>query len=98
MKVSISCPSCGRDDALQGSRDGDVIHAECGSCGHTWDRQLSPRCAICGSQRVTYAPRPLWEKGRGDQRTPAGRIDSYTCADCGGVDVTSANPIRAEDR
>lgn len=92
--AEMSCPECGGDD-LSGSRDGEAIRITCASCGHTWARDLTPRCGYCGSDRVAYAPRPLWEKGRGGQYTPAGRIDSYTCADCGRHDVTSSR-VRGE--
>lgn len=89
----ITCPSCGGTDGLSGSRKGEVIRLQCASCGHAWDRDPTPRCGLCGSRRVVYSPRPLWERGRGEQRTPAGRIDSYSCSDCGGTDVTSATPV-----
>lgn len=37
-------------------------------------------------------PRPLWERGRGEQHTPAGRIDADDCPHGGGRGVTSRNP------
>ena len=83
----VACPLCGETEHLTGERTGEAIVATCGSCGATWDRDLTARCRTCGSHRVVYAPKPLWEKGRGDQRTPAGRIDAHHCADCGDDDA-----------
>ena len=94
MSPEVVCPGCGSQD-LSGSRDGEIIRITCARCGHAWDRDPAPKCGYCGSDRVAYAPRPLWEKGRGDQMTPAGRIDSWTCADCGRHGVTSSK-VRGE--
>lgn len=91
--ATIICPTCGEEDDLTGStRDDGTLHITCGSCATTWDRDMRPRCRLCGSDDLSYTPKPLWEKGRGDQRTPAGRIDAYRCNACGGGDVTSSNP------
>lgn len=88
MRASISCPSCGEAKLLSGSRDGDVITMSCGACGHGWDRDTRPSCKHCGSHDLVYTPKPLWEKGRGNQQTPAGRFDAYACNACGELDVT----------
>ena len=85
--ITIACPSCGETDRIGGSRDGDLIAMSCGACGHQWSRDTSLHCKLCGSHNLHYTPKPLWEKGRGQQRTPAGRFDAYSCYDCGGVDV-----------
>jgi hypothetical protein len=56
-------------------------------------RELADRV---GRQRLTSdarTPKALWEKGRGDQRTPAGEIAAYACWNCGGRDVTSSTPV-----
>lgn len=91
---AILCPECGEDDDLSGARQPDgALQVSCGSCGAIWERGGPPRCRLCGSDDLAYAPKPLWEKGRGDQRTPAGRIDAYRCYECGGQDVTSSDPI-----
>jgi ribosomal protein S27E len=87
---AVVCPSCGETDRLSGERTDDSINVTCEACGHSWDRDLTVRCRTCGSERVVYAPRPLWEKGRGDQRSPAGRIDAYHCADCGDSDARAS--------
>lgn len=91
---AITCPACGEADDLTGSRRPDgTLGVVCGACGHRWDRDVERRCALCGSTDLEYTPRALWEKGRGDQRTPAGRIDAYYCHHCGGRDVTGRNPV-----
>ena len=92
----IACPSCGEEERLRGTtRKDSVVELECEACGATWERDASPRCLLCGSDDLRYAPRPLWERGRGTQRTPAGRLDAYDCYACGGKDVTSARPDKA---
>lgn len=88
----ISCPSCGERDRLEGRRSDPTIEIECGSCGAVWERDASPRCGLCGSTDLDYTPEPLWERGRGEQRTPAGRLDAWACRSCGGQDVTSSTP------
>lgn len=90
------CPRCGEQEDLAGDRRGETITVRCERCGAAWDRDLSNRCGLCGSDVLIHTPKPLWEKGRGDQRTPAGRIDAYLCVTCGGRDVTSSNPIPGE--
>lgn len=90
---SIICPGCGEDEDLSGTRrPDDTLEVTCLSCGRVWERAGSRRCGLCGSDNLEYSPRALWEKGRGEQRTPAGRIDAYYCHECGGHDVTSSNP------
>lgn len=93
----ISCPSCGESERLRGHAAGDgTVALRCEACGATWDRDARPRCRLCGSDDLRYVPRPLWERGRGQQRTPAGRRDAYDCYVCGGRDVTSAASVPGE--
>jgi Zn ribbon nucleic-acid-binding protein len=93
----VACPRCGETEQLRGERDGDVIRLTCAACGFGWMRDTTKRCRLCGSDNLTYTPKPLWEKGRGDQRTPAGRIDAWYCYDCGARDATSDEPIPEQD-
>jgi hypothetical protein len=86
----IVCPSCGEADRLHGRRAGDTVEITCESCEATWERDARPRCRLCGSEDLRYTPEPLWERVRGDQRTPTGRRDAWACNTCGGRDVTSA--------
>lgn len=91
---AIACPSCEETERLRGSRRGDgAVTITCEACGATWERDSQRRCGLCGSTDLRYTPKPLWERGRGDQRTPAGEIPSYACWACGGRDVTSPNPL-----
>ncbi len=93
----IECARCGEDEDLHARRVTDEpVTVVCGSCGHEWARDPTLRCRLCGSTDLRYTPEPLWEKGRGDQRTPAGRLDQYACWTCGGRRVTSANPVAAD--
>ncbi|HUG88367.1 MAG TPA: hypothetical protein VMP42_06335, partial [Actinomycetota bacterium] len=86
------CPSCGEEERLEGSRRDGSVEIACLSCGHRWERDTRRRCGLCGSEDLRYTPEPLWERGRGQQRTPAGRRDAWACNDCGGRDVTSSEP------
>lgn len=95
--ADIKCPNCGEAEHLRGTRRDEIIDLRCESCGTRWQRDPTPRCNLCGSTELRYTPKPLWEKGRGDQRTPAGRIDAYACNACGGRDVTSSQPVAAPD-
>ncbi len=96
--LDIVCPDCDERSDLRGTRRGDQIMLRCGACGATWERDPTRRCRLCGATDLRYTPKPLWEKGRGDQRTPAGRIDAYACNQCGGRGVTSTSPMSAPDR
>lgn len=86
--TSVVCPACGEDDRLRGQRTGDVIQVACEACGHSWDRDLRPRCFNCQSENLSYRPQPLFSKGRGTMRTPAGQRDSWDCDECGQSDCT----------
>lgn len=91
---TIACPTCSETDRLSGKRrPDDSLEVTCQACGTVWERGGPRRCGLCGSDDLAYTPKPLWEKGRGDQRTPAGRIDAYRCYACGGRDVTSRTPV-----
>ncbi len=87
----VACPECGETSELSGSPAADgTIELTCGACGARWARDPTRRCVQCGSDDLRYTPRPLWEKGRGDQRTPAGRFDAWACNACGRADATRA--------
>lgn len=86
----LSCPQCGEGERLRGESSGHAIDLTCGACGATWQRDTTRRCRHCGSADLRYAPQPLWEKGRGCQRPPAGRIDAYACNSCGKGDVVAS--------
>jgi len=91
----IACPSCGEQDRLRGVTTADgVVQIVCEACDATWERDARTRCRLCGSDDLKYVPRPLWERGRGEQRTPAGKRHAWDCYACGGRDVMSANAHR----
>jgi hypothetical protein len=91
----VACPECAEDEALEaiGATDTGAPVIRCDACDHEWVRDTTLRCGLCGSSDLRYTPEPLWEKGRGDQRTPAGRIDQFACWSCGARRVTSGDPI-----
>ena len=91
---AITCPGCGEDEDLAGTRlDEETLRVTCNACGVVWGRSTAPRCRLCGSTDLASTPKPLWEKARGNQRTPAGFLDAWRCWTCGGRDVTSDEPI-----
>lgn len=96
----VICPSCGEDDDLEAvaRTEDDAPVIRCGACAHEWVRDTTLRCRLCGSSDLRYTPEPLiWERGRGDQRTPTGLRDVYACWSCGGRRVTSDEPIPPPD-
>lgn len=87
--VDVACPECGEARDLRGDRrDDGSIALRCLRCDAAWTRDPTPRCRTCGSSDLRPTPKPLWEKGRGDQRTPAGFFDAYACNACGELDAT----------
>jgi hypothetical protein len=88
----ISCAWCGETEHLRGRRETKGLVITCDACGARWERDVRRGCRLCGSEDLRYTPQPLWERGRGDQWTPAGRVDAWACNSCGGRNVTSAEP------
>ena len=86
--TSVICPSCGEEERLRGSREGDLIEVVCEVCGKKWIRDTGRRCRYCNSEHLRYTPIPLWSMGRGTMRTPSGERESWACEECGGSDVT----------
>jgi hypothetical protein len=90
----IACPACDEDEDLTGAAQPDgTVEITCGRCAHAWERGAEPTCRLCGSTDLVRTAKPLWEKGRGDQHTPAGRIATFRCHTCGGRNVTSGDPV-----
>lgn len=93
----VACPACGEDEDLRGQRSDEGLVLSCERCGHRWNRDLTPRCGLCGSEDLEVVPTSVLEEaGRGEQRTPSGIRDLHVCWDCGARDATSNNPIPAE--
>ncbi len=90
---TVTCPVCGSGEDLEGRRSDDGVVIDCGACGHSWVRDLTPVCNLCGSTDLVAVPTAtLEEAGRGDQRTPSGIRDVYRCYACGTKDATSSSP------
>jgi hypothetical protein len=82
-----TCPRRGDADRSRGDASGHLINLTCDSCGATWQRNTTRRYRRCGSDDLRYTPRPLWGKGRGNQRTPVGRLGAFVCNAGDGADV-----------
>ncbi|MDH4169205.1 MAG: hypothetical protein OEW42_06390 [Acidimicrobiia bacterium] len=78
----LVCAKCGEEDELLGTRDGDTITITCESCGLVWDRDLTPRCPICGSDDVRPAFKAILDKSRGTQLSIQSMRLLYLCPDC----------------
>lgn len=90
---TVTCPACGSGEDLEGRPSADGVVIDCGACGHSWVRDLTPVCKLCGSTDLVAVPTAtLEEAGRGDQRTPSGIRDAYRCYACGTKDATSSSP------
>lgn len=76
------CPSCGTDDDVTGEPHGDLIRLTCAACRVSWDRDPSPRCPTCGTDRVEAVPQAAWDKARGTQLSIAYLRTRYLCHDC----------------
>lgn len=81
MRADIRCPACGEAEALQGERQGDVIHVTCEGCGETWSRDPKRRCEECGDA-LRPVPRALAARSRGNQRSIAGTMTVFVCPTC----------------
>ena len=82
MATDISCANCGEDDNLRGSRDGEIITVTCEECGLVWDRDLTPKCATCGSTDVRAAFQSILEKSRGTQLSIQSMKLIHLCPTC----------------
>ncbi|MGM0385633.1 MAG: hypothetical protein ACQERF_06610 [Actinomycetota bacterium] len=76
------CPSCGEEKSLKGARTDEGIRITCGSCGASWLRDETPRCASCGGTDVFTMPRVVLAMGRGNIRSMAGQSDVLVCVTC----------------
>ncbi|QUC01954.1 MULTISPECIES: DUF2795 domain-containing protein [Cellulosimicrobium] len=78
----FSCPACGEHEALHGSPGPDGIELTCSTCGHTWPRDETPRCATCGSADVRHTYRSVLALGRASVTSQVGRQPTLVCEHC----------------
>lgn len=100
--MDIACPKCGESEDLAGSRRDDVIVLTCGKCGFSWDRDLTPSCATCGSTDMQSVPLAILEKGRGTQLSVVGTRLIHLCSVCDAETLSRyhanrPNPLMPDD-
>lgn len=78
----IACPSCGEDERLDGSPDGDLILITCEACAATWHRDPERRCPRCRAGNLFPAPVAVIEKSRGTQLSIVSTSTEYLCWHC----------------
>lgn len=94
----VACPVCAEEEELTGrsvsAEDGsERRELSCQRCGASWDRDVTPRCGLCGSRDLQGVPTAtLRESGRGEQWAPSGVRLAYYCWSCRSADVTSSTP------
>ena len=82
MSRLVSCPRCGEEDELSGDQADGVITITCQSCALSWERDLTPRCTVCGSDQVRPAFEAIVEKSRGTQLSMQSARLVYLCPVC----------------
>ena len=80
--MDVACPQCGEAEDLRGVRSEDAIRLTCGACGHTWARDLAPKCAKCGGDDIETVPLAILEKSRGTQLSVVGTRPVVLCYAC----------------
>lgn len=80
--LSLTCPSCGENERLRGSRRGELILVRCEACGHEWKRDPDA-CPRCGSRDVVDRREPLFQKARGTQQSIVAFRVVQECNACG---------------
>ncbi len=82
MAIDITCPMCGEEEALTGTRAGDEITVECQSCETTWARPTSPSCTNCAGTDLQTVPLAIVERSRGTQLSVVGIRMVHLCRVC----------------
>jgi hypothetical protein len=80
--AQFTCPACGEKESLSGARQPDGIYITCGTCGHEWLRDVSPRCAACGGTDIVRRPQTMTQLSRGTQLSVVGWRDILLCTSC----------------
>ncbi|MDG1367861.1 MAG: hypothetical protein P8I99_01100 [Acidimicrobiales bacterium] len=78
----VVCPNCEEDEDLDGDDVDGTIHITCASCGATWERNLTPRCATCGRTDLRDALEAILDKSRGTQLSIQAMKVIWLCHDC----------------
>ena len=78
----VSCPHCEEDENLTGDNVDGTITITCGACGAIWDRDMTPRCATCGSTEVREALQAILDKSRGTQLSIQSMRVVWLCPTC----------------
>lgn len=78
----VVCPNCEEDEDLDGHDVDGTIHITCASCGATWERDLTPRCATCGRTDLRDALEAILDKSRGTQLSIQAMKVIWLCHDC----------------
>lgn len=81
--MSVTCPACGEEEALQGRREGEMIAVTCQACSTEWIRDPNrPTCARCGSDDIISAPKAVVDKSRGTQLSVLATTTVHYCRSC----------------
>jgi predicted RNA-binding Zn-ribbon protein involved in translation (DUF1610 family) len=78
----LICPTCGTDEHLSGTTNGDIIEITCSDCGVRWERDTTPRCPTCGSLDVRPTAKAMLDKSRGTQLSIMAIQVVYLCPTC----------------
>ena len=82
MPIDVSCPLCGEEVDLLGTRTATHITVTCGSCHERWTRSLAPSCSECGGDDMQTVPLAIVEKSRGTQLSVVGIRMVELCRSC----------------
>lgn len=82
VAADVTCPGCGEDQDLAGTREGEQIALRCGRCDTTWTRSLAHRCGSCGGDDLQTVPVAIVEKSRGTQLSVVGIRPVEMCRAC----------------
>lgn len=85
MSRLVSCPRCDETEELDGVHIDQSIIIRCQQCHLEWERDLTPRCATCGSEDVRPAFEAVVEKSRGSQLSMQSARLVYLCVSCDGA-------------
>ncbi len=85
--MDITCPRCGEAEELRGDRSDDGVVVTCLSCGHRWQRDLTPSCPTCRGSDLQLVPLAILERARGTQLSVVGTRPIHLCYQCDADDI-----------